>query len=272
MKRLNKTLSVTFLVILSTLSIDSAHSENAHQILVLNQEMQEVSQDSSKWDNQKNNEFNGPIKWVKHKSYSNKENQNKNQELAEWYEQAHSYYTDVQMGVAPKPNDKEWKEFINQMNWAYQQLHGFDELQSDPFGGISGPNGDIIYDFEENQITATGASNIHRSWGNNSDLIVPSMAAGISYEPTQDSQIEPPQKVIKIVVKDNASNNPSGFTGIDPRQIKMQTPHNPQTAKPKGAAITSATIMGFNSSKSESKEHSISKSVLLRKIRIPKLN
>lgn len=43
-------------------------------------------------------------------------------DLDVWYQQAYSYYQEIQAGELEKPSSDEWKEFLKQMNWAHQQL------------------------------------------------------------------------------------------------------------------------------------------------------
>src|SRR5262245_31411122 len=47
-----------------------------------------------------------------------------NAELVGWYEQAYAYYNAVVGGKEPKPDQASWNEFLNQMNWAAEQLYG----------------------------------------------------------------------------------------------------------------------------------------------------
>ena len=152
--------------------------------------------------------------------------QDNNQELAKWYEQAYSYYVAVQSGVEPQPEPRGWNEFLNQMQWAFQQLYGDDKSQRDPFGGKVGPNGNVIYNLKKVHIVYTGDSRTHDIYSRNIILDVPYRSAKVTIEQTQDRSISPPKKVLKIVVKDPITGKEAvyyihNFSDIE---IKINTP------------------------------------------------
>jgi hypothetical protein len=127
--------------------------------------------------------------------------------LASWYEQAWAYYNAVQSGQVEAPDPAAMQELIAQMNWAYQQLQGGGAGMWDPtMGGepMAPQNAqpqEMYYDYEENEITATGEAVTHRSFGVNDTLMVPSMAAEVTYEKVMDQSVQPPVMVLKVIVK-----------------------------------------------------------------------
>ena len=123
--------------------------------------------------------------------------------LAQWYEQAYAYYNAVQSGQSPMPDQAAWNDFLNQMNWAYQTLNGGGGLppMGDPAQGAqSGMPQEMQYDYESNEITATGEPMTHRSWGLDDTLIIPSMAAHVEYIWTTDNSVTPAQQVLKVKI------------------------------------------------------------------------
>lgn len=127
--------------------------------------------------------------------------------LASWYEQAWAYYNAVQSGQVEAPDPAALQELIAQMNWAYQQLQGGGAGMWDPTVGgdpMGPPNNEpqtIYYDYEENEMTATGEPVTHHSFGNEDTIIVPSMAAEISVVRVMSNDVQPPTEVWKVVVK-----------------------------------------------------------------------
>ena len=153
-----------------------------------------------------------------------------NKELADWYEQAHSYYSAVQSGVEPKPAQAEWSEFLNQMNWAYQELHGSKHRASDPFGGITGPQGNIIYKKPKTHIGFLGSQGnekIYDIYSNDISLDVAPKSARVTVKQAKDKRVEPPEDIIKIIVKDPATIDESIYylhNIHDIRSIRINTP------------------------------------------------
>ena len=61
--------------------------------------------------------------WQSYASMRDNEFHSMNQaELADWYEQAYDYYQQVQSGAVSQPTQAQWQDFLDQMNWAQQQL------------------------------------------------------------------------------------------------------------------------------------------------------
>lgn len=151
-----------------------------------------------------------------------------NPELAAWYEQAYAYYNAVQNGVEPRPERTEWNQFLDQMQWAYQQLKGSGGSWANPFGGTMGTQGNLVYNDEKVRIGFTGDSGVHDIYSNNFTLDVASASARVTVEKTRDTRFSPPEDVIKITVTDQATGKESVYFlhDIDSiESIKINTPN-----------------------------------------------
>ncbi len=137
---------------------------------------------------------------------------------ADWYAQAYAYYNNaVTSGDAQRPSDAEWNDFLNQMNWVYEQLYGgyqgaapmsgeapWGDEDTGPsvneFGGTMGPDGNWVYDTPETEITYQPDGMRHDVYGYTNTLNVPSASAKVTYEITNDG-LQPPSQVLKVIVK-----------------------------------------------------------------------
>lgn len=151
----------------------------------------------------------------------------KSTELAAWYEQAYAYYNAVESGVEPRPDAAEWNQFLNQMQWAYQQLNGSGGSWADPFGGTAGTQGNKVYNDEKVRIGFTGEG-VHDIWSKDFTLDVATASAKVTVEKTQDTRFKPPGNVIKITVNDPATGKESVYFVHDfdrMESIKINTPN-----------------------------------------------
>lgn len=148
--------------------------------------------------------------------------------LATWYQQAYAYYQSVQSGREPFPDNAAWDDFLNQMNWAYEQLHGpswageeWGDIEPwdpaadgygspqgsqayDPYGGIQGPGGNWIHNSRGADITFMGGA-IRDIWSNDVKIRVPSLSATVHVVAITDQSVQPPEQIYKIVVTDQAT-------------------------------------------------------------------
>ena len=170
--------------------------------------------------------------------------------LASWYEDAYAYYQNVQNGTEPKPEQAEWTEFMNQMNWAYQQiwgagagasqwgdamggegLPGTNDSFSDPFGGKVGPNGDIIYDSKDAQVGFLGDGKTRHFFSHNIDINVASTSANVSIIEVMDESLDPPEKVWKVIVDNPIMGEKDVYIIHDPEDVEslnIMTPDEDQ--------------------------------------------
>lgn|SRR5262249_28471833 len=82
-----------------------------------------------------------------------------NPELAQWYEQAKSYYDAVMNGQAAKPDPSAWREFLDQMQWAASQLDAHSGIDQESTWGS--PPADL-QDFDPD-VSLSSNSPIERS-------------------------------------------------------------------------------------------------------------
>ena len=159
-----------------------------------------------------------------------------NSELATWYEQAYSYYTAVQAGVVAKPDPPAWQEFMNQMQWAQEQLYG--SSTPDPVGEIQGAQGNMEDRAAQTRIGFTGKAGHHNIWSHDVTLLVPSMAASVTVTHARDSSVQPPERVLKVIVSDPATGTSSTYIlhDVDDIDLKIQTPDPGQVSDRTGIA------------------------------------
>lgn len=144
--------------------------------------------------------------------------------LAQWYEEAHAYYSAVQSGQEPMPDEGEWNEFLNQMNWAHEQLGRGNWEPATP--------GDTVYRGERLSLEILDVTRTLDAWSRDVTLIVPSMAATVSVERTTDASVEPPEEVLKVTVTNPVTGAEETFRfhdADDPNfALTIQTPRNEQ--------------------------------------------
>lgn len=150
-----------------------------------------------------------------------------NPALAEWYEEASAYYNAVMSGATPRPPKGEWTEFINQMKWAHEQLYGRanwgDQGKGqNAFGGVPGPMNNWIYNEEAVRIAFVGDSKPSDIWSNDVTLDVAPLSAKVNVEITTDTRLNPPEEVIKIIVKDPATGKESVYFIHDHHDAKIK--------------------------------------------------
>jgi hypothetical protein len=113
------------------------------------------------------------------------------------------------------------------MKWAYQQLEGSGGSWANPFGGSAGTQGNVVYNDEKVRIGFTGEG-VHDIWSNDVTLDVAPASAKVAVEKTRDTRFSPPEEVIKITVKDQATGKESVYFvhNIDSiESIKINTPN-----------------------------------------------
>lgn len=158
--------------------------------------------------------------------------------LSQWYESAYQYYNAVLSGKETQPNASEWNEFLKQMNWAYGQMQGgwnasagnadFGPLQSetsdsdDPFGGTPGPRGNLIYNNEKVRVGFTGRKETSDIWGNDVTIDVAPLSATVTSDMTLDTRTKPPEQVLRVIVKDSATETESVYYIHDYADAKIQ--------------------------------------------------
>jgi hypothetical protein len=114
------------------------------------------------------------------------------------------------------------------MQWAYQQLGGSGGSLANPFGGTAGTQGNLVYNDEKVHIGFTGDSGVHDIYSNDFTLDVASTSARVTVEKTHDTRFSPPEEVIKITVRDQATGIESVYFlhNIDIiESIKINTPN-----------------------------------------------
>ncbi len=156
--------------------------------------------------------------------------------LSQWYEQAYAYYNAVQSGAEARPEASEWNAFLDQMNWAYGQLQGTGESwgdefdmemnpvdpsdaegfggmgeASDPFGGVEGSRGNLVYTDSETRLGFIGEERPMDVWSTDFTLDVSSGAAKVVMEETTDTRFNPAEQVYKITVTDRATGKTSVY-------------------------------------------------------------
>ncbi|MFO1462298.1 MAG: hypothetical protein U1F66_00830 [bacterium] len=166
-----------------------------------------------------------------------------NPQLVQWYEQAYAYYNAVLSGSEAKPDPAKWQDFLNQMQWAASQLGyggqpGWDPLQGGsapgaqggmpggqlqlPEGAARGPMGNIVWNSERADITCNGGHEVNDIWSNEVNLNIPSLSAKVTAELTQDTRLQPPEDVLKIIVRDPATQAETVYFVHDYQDAKIK--------------------------------------------------
>ena len=162
--------------------------------------------------------------------------------LAQWYQEAYAYYQQVSSGAAAMPDQAAWNEFLTQMNWAYEQLHGsswdggqwgngdpwgpegedFGASQgySDPYGGMVGTSGNLIHNTATADIGLLGGVT-REIWSNEINVHIPSLSAQVEAVLTQDESVQPAQTVLKIQVTDPATGQTDTYIVHDYEDAKI---------------------------------------------------
>lgn len=181
---------------------------------------------------------------VQHKALGN--TQESSGDLAAWYEDAYAYYQAVQNGSEPMPDQTAWQKFLNQMNWAYQQLWGggtggtWDPMagggtptgpSENSFGGVMGPNGEWVYTQKDVNI-GVGEGDVHNIFGFRNNIYIASTAAKATLVKVTEG--DPPQDIYKLVVVDEATGQEEVFYFENIEDIENITIH---AANPNGVDI-----------------------------------
>lgn len=163
--------------------------------------------------------------------------------LSQWYEDAYAYYQAVQTGQEPQPDTASWNEFLNQMNWAYQQLMGdpaggwqptevgdpaamgASTSTSDPFGAMMGTDGAWVHTEASAYVGFLGGQTRY-FWSNDITIDVASLAAQVEVVKTMDESSEPPEEVLKVRIYDSATGTEDIYMIHDyaDAQIEINTP------------------------------------------------
>lgn len=184
--------------------------------------------------------FHNHIKHLSSKSSEKALGASGNTELANWYEEAYAYYQAVQSGQEPRPEGGAWQEFLEQMQWAYQQLMGQGQANwepvasngevseasaTDPFGGMRGTDGAWVHTEAEAYVGFLGNQQRH-IWSNDITIDVASLAAQVDVVISQDNSTQPPEEVLKIRVYDSATGTEDVYTIHDyaDAEISINTP------------------------------------------------
>ncbi len=193
-------------------------------------------------------------------------------QLVSWYEQAYSYYNSVMAGdpSTPKPDAASWNSFMEQMQWASQQL-GYSAptgqgalppmangqmppqtgQQSNQFGGTSGTMDNWVYTNEKAEIGFTG-DGTHDIWSNDVTIDVAPTSAKVTVENTTDTRFQPNESVVKITVTDPATGTQATYFvhDYDPSKdkIKINTPDSTSQVTNNTGDTTSITTGHFTQS------------------------
>jgi hypothetical protein len=149
--------------------------------------------------------------------------------LAQWYEQARSYYSAVQNGAVPKPDPGAWQDFLTQMEWARQQLGAGSDWKSSE--GVYGGAGNFTHKASRTRLLFAGKTETHDIWSNDVILDVASVSAKVAVETTTDTSIQPPKEVIKITVSDPANGARSEYFVHDVGAAVVVNAPNPHQVK-----------------------------------------
>ncbi|MCC7344306.1 MAG: hypothetical protein IT573_05160 [Deltaproteobacteria bacterium] len=192
--------------------------------------------------------------------------------LVQWLEQATAYYNAVMAGDpnTPQPSQEEWNSFLAQLQWAQQQLGqgqtgwdpgmggmggmggpagpGAQGAQGNEFGGMPGTLDNWVYTQAQSQIGFTG-NGTHDIWSNEIILDVFPVSAQVTVEHTTDTRFQPPEEVIKIVVKDPATGTEAVYFvhDFDPAAgdtIEIRTPEASQVRDAAGIAAWGEFVAG----------------------------
>ncbi len=172
--------------------------------------------------------------------------------LAAWYEEAYNYYNAVMSGSEPQPDPAAWTQLQQWMQWAQQQLNGggagaWDPMaggdplgagagEEDPFGGTTGPLGSIVHSEMDVRLGFTADGKVHDIFAYNFTLDVASPAATVTAEKTTDTRTQPPEEVVKIVVKDPTTGGETVYMVHSPGDLE-----NLIINSPKGKKVTDLT-------------------------------
>jgi len=192
-----------------------------------------------------------------------------NPDLVSWYEQAYEYYNAVISGQEAQPDPSAWQSFMDQMQWAANQLgysapqqawdpmasSGDPSTGSDPFGGSSdsppstnefGGNMGTMGNYTYTDATASvgftpGATN--DIWSNDVTIPIPSLAAKVTSEITTDTRLSPPEQVLKVIVSDSATNTQAVYFVHDYQDatVSVQTPSQTQLTDSTGGLVQWST-------------------------------
>ncbi len=137
--------------------------------------------------------------------------------LAGWYEQAYAYYNAVMIGVEPQPDPAAWQEFLNQMQWVQQHpAMGGQTLDPTtdggqppasgtavlPEGAEQGAMGNAVFRKGTAETTYAPSSMPIDVLSDEFTLNIDVKVNNVTVEKTQDTRLNPPTDVIKIVVHD----------------------------------------------------------------------
>lgn len=172
------------------------------------------------------------------------------QELVNWYSQAYAYYQQVASGQVEMPDEASWAEFMDQLNWAVQQIYGnnpqaggwgdngfgqgtptADKPYEDPFGGQEGPNGNIVYTGEKAEIGFLGDNRTYDIFSYDVTLNIYPTSAKITVSKVMDNSVEPPAEVWKVIVEDKALGGKATYilhnvNDLEKLKIKSPKPEN----------------------------------------------
>lgn len=176
-----------------------------------------------------------------------------NSELAAWYEDAIAFYNAVLSGTEQQPDPARWAELMEQMQWASQQLglgQDWDPtadsaapaagLEPDAFGGVPGTMNNYAYNEETARLGFSADGVVRDIWSNDFTLDVAPLSAKVTAEKTQDTRHNPPEDVIKIVVKDPATGKENVYFVHDYQdaKIKINVPQASQVTNQVGDPVT----------------------------------
>ena len=163
--------------------------------------------------------------------------QGQGSELAAWYEDARDYYNQVMSGEVEAPPQGKWLEFLDQMQWAHDQMWvgnfggsgdwDVPEAQEGkrpalplPQGAEAGLDNSVVWTRAKANIDFNGDERVQHIWSNEITLNVSSLSATVYAEKTQTS-LNPPSPVVKIIVQDQATGAVSVYFVHDYEDAKL---------------------------------------------------
>jgi hypothetical protein len=122
--------------------------------------------------------------------------------LVSWYEQAYAYYSAVMAGQETHPDSATWSAFLEQMEWARQQLGGGSGW--DHQSGVLKTDGRIEHQKESIKLAFLGSSGIHELWSKAVTIDVPSVSACVKAEFVNDAGSRSTDSLLRITIADPA--------------------------------------------------------------------
>jgi|GEM_PF-1903436 len=134
--------------------------------------------------------------------------------LAQWYENALPYWQAVQSGqiqISPEQYQQlqDWIQFAQTSLEGQSSVWGsMDDAESNLAAG-QGAVQNSVYTDEQNEFTCDGSTPVSDVWGNTATMNVPPPCT-VTFETTTDTRYNPPEEVVKAIVRNPAKRDSSG--------------------------------------------------------------